>query len=164
MRTLIIHPAVVRVYDDHVETEFPDERITSYFYPPVGEPSFISAARYAGYVDPLQFGRDHDVLHSLVSARLGWNGSWVVRWDARGQPDEPETQEWRDLEEHLVVRLQRYLSLGETDADFGCLAAHFGDDLGPFALSCLLVLRPWLSPSSGVETPLPAEFGSSPGH
>lgn len=68
----------------------------------------------------------------------------MVWWDAHGQPDDPSTQGWRDLEEHIVIRMQRFINTGERDEDYGVLEAHFGRDLPLVARDGLLLVRPWL--------------------
>lgn len=148
MRELLFNAARVRVYHDHVETRFYADGSISRFYPPVGKPDFDEAARYAGYADPLVFGREHDILHHFLSEALGWERSYVVWWAAHGEPDEPETQGWRDLEEHVVIRMQRYWNTGEKDDDFGVLESQFGRGLVWVARDALLVCRPWLSSGS----------------
>lgn len=135
--------ATVRVHAQRVESTFREDGSVSRFIPPVGKPDFEWEARCAGYVNPLQFGLEHDVLHHVVAERLGWTRSYVVWWDAHGQPHDPDTQGWRDMEEHLVMRLQRFINLGERD-EYGVLEAQFGEGLGAFARHALLLVRPWL--------------------
>lgn len=144
MRELLFNAARVRVYSDHVESCFHEDGSVSRFYPPVGKVSFDWAAKYAGYADPLRFGLEHDILHHLLSETLGWDRSHVVWWNAHGEPDEPETQGWRDLEEHLVVRMQRYWNTGELD-EFGVLHGQFNSALPRVARDALMVVRPWLT-------------------
>jgi hypothetical protein len=142
-RRLNFWSALVFVYHDHVESIFYEGDPVSVFYPPIEKEEFVAHARYAGYVDPMQFGLEHDVLHHHVAELLGWERSHVVWWDANGQPDEPETKELRDYEEHIVMRLQRYINLGERD-DYGVLEDLFGDKLPDIALEALCVMRPWI--------------------
>jgi hypothetical protein len=134
----------VLVHPDRVESCFSADGSVSRFHPPVGKPDFEEAARYAGYADSFRFGIEHDVLHSYVADRIGWQRSCVVWWDAHNQPDDG-CQEWRDYEEHLVMRLQRHINTGERDADYGCLDGAFGASLPAVARNALLLVRPWLT-------------------
>jgi hypothetical protein len=145
MRELLFNAARVRVYADHIETRFYEDGSISRFYPPVGKEDFEGAARYAGYADSLRFGLEHDILHHYLSESLGWERSYVVWWAAHGEPHDPDTQGWRDLEEHVVIRMQRYWHTGEIDDDFGVLAGHFGRNLIRVAHESPLVCRPWIS-------------------
>lgn len=144
-RELSFWSARVLLYHDHVESRFHEDNSVSVFYPPIEKAEFVAHARYAGYVDPMQFGLEHDVLHHHVAELLGWERSHVVWWDANGQPGEPETKDLRDYEEHVVMRLQRYINLGEKDDDYGVLEDLFGYKLPGVALDALCVVRPWLS-------------------
>lgn len=146
-RELNFWSARVLVYPDHVESRFYEDNSVSVFYPPTQKAEFVTHAGYAGYVDPMQFGLEHDILHHHITEVLGWGRSSVVWWDAHGQPDEPETKELRDTEEHVVIRLQRYINLGEMD-DYGVLEDLFGYKLPDVALDALCVMRPWLRTSS----------------
>lgn len=144
MRELRFPSAWVVIHADRVESTFDEDGSVSLFCPPVGKPAFEAAARYAGYADSMLFGLEHDAFHHVVAHRLGWRRSWVVWWDAHGQPDDPATQGWRDLEEHIVIRMQRFINTGERDEDYGVLEAHFGRDLPLVARDGLLLVRPWL--------------------
>jgi len=157
VRVLHFRNATVRVHSNHVETTFNGTGRVSRFFPPVGQPAFDAAARYAGYADSLRFGLEHDILHHAVSDQVGWARSPVVWWNACGEPDDPQTKELRDLEEHLVVRLQRYINTGEMDEEYGLLRQYFGEELAAFATSALLLCRPWLAiePLLDWETKLP---------
>lgn len=143
MREFLFDAARVRVHPDCVESCFFEDGSICVFHPPVEKPDFIWAANYAGYADPLQFGLEHDVLHHHLAEVLGWERSHVVWWAAHGEPDEPATKDWRDLEEHIVVRMQRYWATGERD-EFGVLESSFGRNLCRVAREALLVVRPWL--------------------
>ena len=143
MRELWFRSAVVRVHADHIESRFYGGA-ASRFYPPIGKPEFVEHARFAGYVDPMQFGLEHDIMHHVVSTCLGWERSPVVWWSARGCPDEPETQERRDYEEHMVVRLQRYINTGKLDEDYGLLEASFPCGLPYVVRQAIVSARPWL--------------------
>lgn len=143
-RELNFWTAQVLVYPYHVESRFYEDNSVSVFYPPTQKEEFVTHARYAGYVDPIQFGLEHDILHHHVAELLGWERSHVVWWDAHGQPDEPETKELRDYEEHIVMRLQRYINLGEKDDDYGVLEGLWGYRLPDIAADALSVMRPWI--------------------
>jgi hypothetical protein len=143
-RELKFWSARVLVYPDHVESRFHESDAVSLFYPPTQKAEFVEHARYAGYVDPMQFGLEHDILHHHIAEVLGWERSLVVWWDAHGQPDDPKTKPLRDYEEHLVMRLQRYINLGEKDDDYGILEMLWGTSLPDIALEALCVMRPWI--------------------
>jgi hypothetical protein len=144
-RELNFWSARVLVYQDHVESRFHEDDSVSLFYPPTQKAEFVEHSRYAGYVDPTQFGLEHDILHHHVAELLGWERSHVVWWDAHGQPDEPGNKDLRDYEEHIVMRLQRYINTGEKDDDYGVLEELWGFRLPSVAADALGVMRPWIS-------------------
>lgn len=144
IRVLTWPNVCVLIYPDHVESRFSADASISRFFPPVGKEDFEWAARYAGYADSFRFGIEHDILHHCVADRLGWQRSAVIWWDAHGQPDDG-MQSWRDYEEHLVVRLQRFINTGERDIDHRCLDGAFGPHLSAVARNALLLMRPWLN-------------------
>lgn len=121
----------VRVFRHHVDTTFKEDRAVSSFWPMVERPDldeFVRCAKMFGYVDPMQYGREHDVIHSWLAQKLKKAFSRVVWCEAHKVPQDDFKRECDD-EEHLVNRMQNYLNTGETDADYGILANTFGPNL-----------------------------------
>lgn len=133
----------VRVFNNHVDTVFKEDGAVSSFWPMVERPErveFVRCAKMFGYVDPMQYGREHDVIHSWLAEKMGKLFSRVVWCDAH-KVDRKDFQRECDDEEHLVNRMQRYLNVGELDVDYGILANTFGTHLPEVGASLWKDLR-----------------------
>lgn len=142
MRELIFRHARVNVFADHVDTIFEDGAISSFWpFAPRSEEGikvFLDAAKEMGYVNPMQYGIEHDITHAFaVDAihdmardipRWAWRGVSGVVW-AQAHPGFELKQQDRDDEEHVINRLQKYLNTGEVDNDWGVLEDLFGYNL-----------------------------------
>lgn len=100
-------------------------------------PDFMRAVAFAGYgTNWFQYVVEHELGHAWLATRMGWPHSWSLHGAATGE-DGPyhggPMSERVAAEEHLVVRLQRYVNTGEVDEDYGVLADTFGDELPAIA-------------------------------
>lgn len=121
----------LKVFADHVDTIFIKDGAISSFWPMVERPDldeFVKYAKFFGYANPMQYGREHDVIHSWLAKKLIKPFSRVVWCDAHKISQENFKRECED-EEHLVNRMQKYLNTGETDTDYGILVNTFGTHL-----------------------------------
>lgn len=137
----------VTVHADFIETRFNEDGSVSRFVPPLDEPDFQAAARYAGYGDdPWRHAVEHDIAHAWLADALGWPHSWSVWSSAHGTAHRPG-RSWSQRvadEEHLVVSLQRYVNTGLKDDEHGVLDGRFGAQLPSVASSLMEAMRPWL--------------------
>ena len=138
IRKLIIGTVLVDVYQDHVDTWFPDGN-ASHFWPPVCDRAFQDTAHKMGYLNAMQYGLEHDLTHSWLAVNLGRSHSLVVWADAHGVPQVPK--QLYDDEEHLVNRMQCYLNTGIDDQDYRVLRYTFGNRLPHLGSELWLFLR-----------------------
>ncbi len=140
MRNHRFGDVMVDVLDEHVLTTFADGAHSN-FYPPVHDAEFCRCATQFGYVDPLQYGLEHDVTHNWLAHELREDAISPVVWAAaHGGERLLPAQDYED-EEHLVNRLQFYLNTGRRDDDYNVLHHTFGHRLPIVAMRLWRVLR-----------------------
>lgn len=144
---LDFRPCQVRLFEDHVETQFLADGAKAVAHVPWGDVDHIAASWTAGHGgDQWRMVVEHEVAHAFLADALDLPHSPSVWAAAHGAGDRTAVGHWpqhiRD-EEHLVVSFQRYVNSGLRDP-YDRLGHTFGDRLPGLAGRFVRLVRPWL--------------------